>query len=116
MKLKTYVGRSLEELAPQIRDELGPEAVILSQRQGLKGGVGGFFGTKSIEVLAADRMPTADEQAGFEAAPEMAVPELPEPDLVLQSDAERKALVTAALGEIKARQLPAAHAAAAYAA
>jgi flagellar biosynthesis protein FlhF len=116
MKLKTYVGRSLEELAPQIRDELGPEAVILSQRQGLKGGVGGFFGTKSIEVLAADRMPTADEQAGFEAAPEMATPELPEPELVLQTDAERKALVTAALSEIKARQMPAAHAAAAYSA
>ena len=57
MKLKTYVGRSLEELAPQIREELGPDAVILSQRQGLKGGVGGFFSTKSIEVLAADRMP-----------------------------------------------------------
>ncbi|MEO9174726.1 MAG: hypothetical protein ABI317_04365, partial [Gaiellales bacterium] len=111
MKLKTYVGRSLEELAPQIRDELGPDAVILSQRQGLKGGVGGFFGTKSIEVLAADRMPTADEQAGFEAAPE-----LPEPDLVLQTEVERKALVTAALSEIKARQLPAAHAAAAYSA
>jgi flagellar biosynthesis protein FlhF len=116
MKLKTYVGRSLEELAPQIRDELGPDAVILSQRQGLKGGVGGFFGTKSIEVLAADRMPTADEQAGFDAAPEIAAPELPEPDLVLQTDAERKALVTAALSEIKARQLPAAHAAAAYSA
>jgi flagellar biosynthesis protein FlhF len=116
MKLKTYVGRSLEELAPQIRDELGPDAVILSQRQGLKGGVGGFFGTKSIEVLAADRMPTADEQAGFEAAPEIAAPELPEPDLVLQTDAERKALVTAALSEIKARQMPAAHAAAAYSA
>jgi flagellar biosynthesis protein FlhF len=116
MKLKTYVGRSLEELAPQIRDELGPEAVILSQRQGLKGGVGGFFGTKSIEVLAADRMPTADEQAGFEAAPEMSLAELPEPEIVLQTDAERKALVTAALSEIKARQMPAAHAAAAYSA
>ena len=62
MKLKTYVGRSLEELAPQIREELGPDAVILSQREGLKGGVGGFFSTKSIEVLAADRMPEKDAQ------------------------------------------------------
>jgi flagellar biosynthesis protein FlhF len=116
MKLKTYVGRSLEELAPQIREELGPDAVILSQRQGLKGGVGGFFGTKSIEVLAADRMPTADEQAGFEAAPEMARAELPEPELMLQTDAERKALVQAALSEIRTRQTPASQAAAAYSA
>jgi flagellar biosynthesis GTPase FlhF len=125
MKLKTYVGRSLEELAPQIRDELGAGAVILSQRQGLKGGVGGFFGTKSIEVLAADRMPTAEEQAGLAASPEMtgpsyaapkmAAPVLPQPEAVLETDAERKALVTAALGEIKARQMPASQAVAAYA-
>ncbi len=67
MKLKTYVGRSLEELAPQIREELGPSAVILSQRQGLKGGVGGFFGTKSIEVLAADRVPTHEQTEAMRA-------------------------------------------------
>jgi flagellar biosynthesis protein FlhF len=122
MKLKTYVGRSLEELAPQIRDELGSDAVILSQREGLKGGVAGFFGTKSIEVLAADRMPTAEEQLGLEApapgasAPMLAEPVRPEPELVLQTDDERKALVMAALSDIKARQMPASHAAAAYAA
>ncbi len=69
MKLKTYVGRSLEELAPQIREELGPDAVILSQREGLKGGVGGFFSTKSIEVLAADRMPERAQAAAAPPAP-----------------------------------------------
>ena len=30
VKLKAYTGRSLEELAPQIREELGEGAVILS--------------------------------------------------------------------------------------
>jgi flagellar biosynthesis protein FlhF len=126
MKLKTYVGRSLEELAPQIRDELGPEAVILSQRQGLKGGVGGFFGTKSIEVLAADRMPTEEQTAaalagepmpadddsatGYSFAPEVESPIEAE----TETDAERAALVVAALGEMRARQTPAKQAAAAY--
>ena len=112
MKLKTYVGRSLEELAPQIREELGPDAVILSQREGLKGGVGGFFSTKSIEVLAADRMPEKDGPTAPLVEPMM-------PDTrqgMSEADTERAALVITALGEMRARQTPAVTAAAAYAA
>src|SRR3954470_12389806 len=111
MKLKTYVGRSLEELAPQIREELGPDAVILSQRQGLKGGVGGFFSTKSIEVLAADRMPAKDVQQARQP-----VDPAPERQGMSEADRERAALVISALGEMRARQTPAVTAAAAYAA
>jgi flagellar biosynthesis protein FlhF len=111
MKLKTYVGRSLEELAPQIREELGPDAVILSQRQGLKGGVGGFFSTKSIEVLAADRMPAKDAQGARQP-----VDPAPERQGMSETDKERAALVISALGEMRARQTPAVTAAAAYAA
>jgi flagellar biosynthesis GTPase FlhF len=48
----TYRGNSLEELLPQIREELGPDAVIVRQREGIVGGVGGFFGKKCIEVEA----------------------------------------------------------------
>jgi flagellar biosynthesis protein FlhF len=110
MKLKTYVGRSLEELAPQIREELGPDAVILSQREGLKGGVGGFFGTKSIEVLAADRMPENRQAASATAQPSAA----PEQDGMRETDKERAALVIAALGDMRVRQMPASQAAAAY--
>jgi flagellar biosynthesis protein FlhF len=113
MKLKTYVGRSLEELAPQIREELGPDAVILSQRQGLKGGVGGFFSTKSIEVLAADRMPEKDAPQ----APPLGEPTMPDTRQGMsEADRERAALVISALGEMRARQTPAVTAAAAYAA
>ena len=80
MKLKAYTGRSLEDLAPQIREELGADAVILSQRQGVRGGVGGFFGTKTIEVLAADRMPGERELAeGFGPAPAASSEAPPEP-------------------------------------
>jgi flagellar biosynthesis protein FlhF len=113
MKLKTYVGRSLEELAPQIREELGPDAVILSQRQGLKGGVGGFFSTKSIEVLAADRMPDKDAAQ----AQQLGEPAMPDTRQGMsEADRERAALVITALGEMRARQTPAVTAAAAYAA
>ena len=51
-ELKTYVGGSLEELLPQIRMELGPDALIVRQREGIVGGIGGFFGKKVVEVHA----------------------------------------------------------------
>ena len=49
---KTYRGRTLEEILPRIKSELGPEAVIVRQRDGLMGGVGGFFQRPCIEVDA----------------------------------------------------------------
>jgi flagellar biosynthesis GTPase FlhF len=48
----TYRAGSLEELLPQIREELGPDAVIVRQREGIVGGVGGFFGKRCVEVEA----------------------------------------------------------------
>jgi len=59
MRMKTYAGRSLAEIVPQIRDELGSGAVILKQRPIRTGGVGGFFAKTGIEVLAAESDPTA---------------------------------------------------------
>jgi flagellar biosynthesis protein FlhF len=46
----TYRGRSLEELVPRIRQELGDDAVIVSRRETSSGGVGGFFAKREIEV------------------------------------------------------------------
>src|SRR3954447_24723108 len=58
--LKTYRGRSLEEVLPQIKAELGPHALVIAQREAHEGGVGGFFARRMIEV---------DVQApGFDAA------------------------------------------------
>lgn len=67
MRIKTFEGRSLEEVLPQIRAELGPEAVVVGQRQKVQGGVAGFFGTKVIEVTAADQMPSDDVLVDLEA-------------------------------------------------
>jgi flagellar biosynthesis GTPase FlhF len=49
---KTFRGRSLEEVLPQIKAEFGPDAEIVRQREGLMGGVGGFFQRPCIEVDA----------------------------------------------------------------
>lgn len=61
MRVKTFQGRTLEEVLPQVREQLGPEAVVLGQRNVVQGGVGGFFGKRMIEVSAADRMPSDAE-------------------------------------------------------
>ncbi|MBV9604824.1 MAG: hypothetical protein JO027_06945 [Solirubrobacterales bacterium] len=60
--VRTYRGRKLEDLIPQIRAELGPDAIILRQREGLMGGVGGFFAQKCVEIdaQAAPHTPRID--------------------------------------------------------
>jgi flagellar biosynthesis GTPase FlhF len=49
---RTYRGRSLEEVLPKVIDDLGREAVIVRQREGIIGGVAGFFGKRCVEVEA----------------------------------------------------------------
>src|SRR4051812_13835403 len=49
---KTFRGRTLEEVLPQIKADLGPDAEIVRQREGLTGGVGGFFQHACVEVEA----------------------------------------------------------------
>lgn len=49
---RTYRGSSLEELLPRILEELGEDAVVTRQRDGVVGGVGGFFGKRCVEVEA----------------------------------------------------------------
>src|SRR3954464_9025201 len=58
--VKTFRGRSLEEVLPRIRAELGPDAIALRRREGLGGGVGGFFQRPYVEVDA--RAPQGDER------------------------------------------------------
>src|ERR1700754_3440830 len=55
--VKTFRGRSLEELLPQIRAELAPDAIGLRRREGT---AGGFFKRPYVEVEA--RAPHADER------------------------------------------------------
>ena len=51
-------------MLPQIRAELGPDAIVLRRREGLAGGVGGFFQRPFVEVEARGPLPS-------DAAPEV---------------------------------------------
>ena len=50
--VRTFRGRSLEELIPRIREDLGADAIVLRSREGLAGGVAGFFQKQYVEVEA----------------------------------------------------------------
>ena len=52
MSTLTYRGRSLEDILPRIKAELGPDAVVVRQRSGLTGGVAGFFQKQCVEIEA----------------------------------------------------------------
>ncbi|MHB1837807.1 MAG: hypothetical protein ACYCXW_22920, partial [Solirubrobacteraceae bacterium] len=50
--VRTYRGRTIEELIPRIRADLGADAIILREREGLTGGIGGFFAQRCVEIDA----------------------------------------------------------------
>ncbi len=62
-QVRTYRGRTIEELIPRIREELGPDAIILREREGLMGGIGGFFAQRCVEIdaQAAPRLSVYDD-------------------------------------------------------
>ena len=57
---KTFRGRSLEEVLPQVRAAFGPDAIVLRRREGLAGGVAGFFQRPFVEVEARGPEPRND--------------------------------------------------------
>ena len=66
-EVRVFRGRNLEEVLPQIREELGPDAIITRQREGLQGGIAGFFQKQFVEVEARAGSPSV--QAGPRRAP-----------------------------------------------
>jgi flagellar biosynthesis GTPase FlhF len=54
---KIFRGRSLDEVLPQVREQLGPEAIVVRRREGLAGGVAGFFQRSYVEVEAREPLP-----------------------------------------------------------
>jgi SRP54-type protein, GTPase domain len=57
---RVYRGRSVEELVPQIQRELGADAIIVRRREGLTGGVLGFFQHAYVEIEAMPGAPGVD--------------------------------------------------------
>jgi flagellar biosynthesis protein FlhF len=57
--LRTFRGETLEDTLRAVREELGPEAIVLREREGVIGGVGGFFGKRCVELDVAAAAPAA---------------------------------------------------------
>jgi flagellar biosynthesis GTPase FlhF len=76
---RTYRGNDLDELLPKIREELGPDAIVLRQRDGLDGGIGGFFQKRCVEVVARRAAPRVNRyDEGDPAEPEPPSPAIQE--------------------------------------
>ncbi len=77
-RVHSFRGRSLEELIPRIERELGADAVIVRRREGLRGGVLGFFQHPFVEIEAtrgAPRLDTYDHpEAAQPQAPRVSLP------------------------------------------
>jgi flagellar biosynthesis GTPase FlhF len=83
---RVYRGRSVEELVPQIQRELGADAIIVRRREGLTGGVMGFFQRAFVEIEAMPGAPGVDvyDEDGVDPA----AGDVPEPPTApLDSDA-----------------------------
>ncbi len=78
---RVYRGRSVEELVPQIQRELGADAIIVRRREGLTGGVFGFFQHAYVEIEAMPGAPGVDlydeELEQMPPAPEPVSPPAP---------------------------------------
>jgi hypothetical protein len=72
---RVYRGRSVEELVPQIQRDLGSDAIILRRREGLTGGMFGFFQHAFVEIEAMPGAPGVDV---YDEAPEQE-PAVPPP-------------------------------------
>src|SRR3954469_13114274 len=85
---KTFRGRTLEEVLPQIKADLGPDAEIVRKREGLTGGVGGFFQRACVEIEARPPGEAEEPLRRFDAYDdEPAMPEpLPEPFAEFEPD------------------------------
>jgi hypothetical protein len=82
---KTFRGRTLEEVLPQIKADLGPDAEIIRQREGLTGGVGGFFQRACVEVEARPPGPEPEvPMRRFDAYDDE--PAMPEPIVDFEPD------------------------------
>jgi flagellar biosynthesis protein FlhF len=69
---RTYRGRTVEELIPRIQDELGADAIIVRRREGLTGGIVGFFQRPFIELEAMEggvRFDAYDEEQAVAPPP-----------------------------------------------
>ncbi len=76
---RVFRGRSVDELIPRIQRDLGPDAIILRRREGLSGGILGFFQQQWVEIEAIAGTPRLDVYDEHESATPPVGPPAPEP-------------------------------------
>lgn len=65
MKVKRYLGETMQDAIFKVKTELGSDAIILHTRKIKEGGFFGFFGKKLVEIIAA-----VDSEKDFQFANE----------------------------------------------
>jgi flagellar biosynthesis GTPase FlhF len=50
LETRTFRADDLETVLGTVREEFGPDAIVVRQREGIVGGIGGFFGKRCVEV------------------------------------------------------------------
>ncbi len=66
MKIKTYRAINMQKGLMMVKDEMGPQAVILETRNVKVGGFFGLFAKKMVEIVAASDYPEDEEEKIFE--------------------------------------------------
>jgi SRP54-type protein, GTPase domain len=79
--VRVYRGRSVDDIIPQIQRELGADAIIVRRRDGLAGGVLGFFQHPYVEIEAMRGVEGIDlyDEGEPVGPPELIPPAPPEP-------------------------------------
>lgn len=72
--VKKYEGENRSEIFKRIREELGEEAVILKDRKVVKGGMMGFFGRETVEIIAAAKEGGYDDKSKPETPLDITLP------------------------------------------
>jgi flagellar biosynthesis protein FlhF len=57
MKVRRYEARTYRDALAMVRDDLGPDAVILATKELSRGGLFGLFSPGAVEIVAATEMP-----------------------------------------------------------
>lgn len=86
-RTRTYRAETLEQVLRLVREDLGPDALVLRQRDGVTGGIGGFFGKRCVEVDARAPLPVPAQvravldlyDSAADALPDWDEPEPPAP-------------------------------------
>src|SRR5687768_12975543 len=111
MHLKRFRRETVKEALRAVREELGPDALVLSTRVVAARGVKGWFGSRVVELTAASERPDVSEDR--QAAAETTIKRSPAADAARAGDEITARLQAAGLDGALARDvaeaLPARH-------